>query len=576
MHRANLFYLIITILIWPFFNESNGQITNPRPWAEWEETDGVIVHQPNFYIENPSPIDLQIAEEWDRLYVDLIEGLVQEGVNIYYILDTNNRPEYHSGILDTMQLKYGIDIHDPKFHVVIGCRANYNRLTKWTRDHGPMNVYKNKVDSLYLYLFKDDNRGSGSIIRNYLNLRDTVFNENASSSLASDGGNYMVDGNKMGIIDFGYNAMLPEYQTKFGLDTVHQISHYLFHCDYYMKLVNEETIILTDRHPENYTYGSEPYSYEEDSVLLLNILSYLQEQVISQYGRPLKVYRICSPPSQKNDSLKLWYHTQYASYTNSIIVNNSVFVPQFDVLSYDSIALEMYKKAMPGYNIIPVYSRRGLVEGGAVHCLTNSVAAIDPIWIYHAWYNDTLQPETEYEIKTNVMTRSGVFELYTYYSKSPDGPFNRVPMQLNSGNEYRAFIPRDDNTDIIHYYIEVTSNSGKTITKPFVAPYSTYQLNIDEESNGLINKSYKASGHIKIFPNPAVDITHIEILSEKFGKSNTIIIKVFDLYGKIVKKQYTSFNEIIELNLKGLAAGQYFIIIQNEGGFFLSNKLIIR
>lgn len=575
MYRDILFYLIIATHLWPLFNESNGQITNPRPWAEWEETDGVIVHQPNFYIENPAPIDLQIAEEWDRLYVELIEGLMQEGVNIYYILDTNDRPEYHSGILDTMQLKYGIDIHDPKFHVVIGCRANYNRLTKWTRDHGPMNVYKNKVDSLYLYLFKDDNRGSGAIIRNYLNLRDTVFNENASSSLASDGGNYMVDGNKMGIIDFGYNAMLPEYQTKFGLDTVHQIPHYLNHCDYYMKLVNEETIILTDRHPDNYTYGSEPYSYEEDSALLLNILSYLQEQVISQYGRPLKVYRISSPPSQKNDSLKLWYYTQYASYTNSIIVNNSVFVPQFDVLTYDSIALETYRRAMPGYNIIPVYSRRGVVEGGAVHCLTNSVAAIDPIWIHHAWYSDTVQPKPEYEIEANVMTRSGVFELYTYYSKSPDGPFNRVPMLLDFDNEYRASIPRVDNADIIHYYLEVTSSSGKTIKKPFVAPDCTYQIIINEASNGVINKSYKASGHLKLFPNPAVDITHIEISSEEFRSSNAIIINVYDLYGKTVKKQHTIFKEIIKLNLSGLTAGEYFIMIQNDEGFFLSNKLII-
>ncbi len=64
-----------------------------------------------------------------------------------------------------------------------------------------MNVYKNQVDSLYLYLFHDDNRGSGAIISEYLNLNDTVFNEGASGGLASDGGNYMVDGNKMGIID---------------------------------------------------------------------------------------------------------------------------------------------------------------------------------------------------------------------------------------------------------------------------------------------------------------------------------------------------------------------------------------
>lgn len=408
----------------PYFNVY-GQISNPRAWAEWEETNGIIIHQPNFYVEeNPTPIDIQIAEEWDSLYVDLIRGFFEEGVNIYYILDTNDRPEYHSGIIDTIHLKYGIDINHPKFHIVYGCKANYNRLTKWTRDHGPMNVYKNQVDTLYFYLFNDDNRGAGAVIRDYLNLNDTVFNESASGGLSSDGGNYMVDGNKIGIIDYGPNAMLPEYSTKFGLDMVHGISHYLNHCDYYMKLVNEETILVADRLPENYIYGTEPYTYQEDSVIILNIISYLQEQVISQYGRPLKVYKIPTPPSQNNDSLKLWYYTQHASYTNSLIVNNSVFVPQFDVFWSDSIAIDIYEEAMPGYKIVPVYSRRGASEGGAVHCLTNSVASLEPIWVRHAWYNDTVNPQPEYEIESSIITRSGVSNASIYYATSPDGHFH--------------------------------------------------------------------------------------------------------------------------------------------------------
>lgn len=153
--RLILFSAVLTLCktISPVFS----QITAPRAWAEWEETDGIIIHQPNFYLQqDPSPVELMIAEEWDSLYLDLIRGLFAEGVKIYYILDTNDRPEYHSGILDTMNLKYGIDIQHPDFHIVIGCKANYSDLTKWTRDHGPMNVYKNRADSLYFYLFKDD------------------------------------------------------------------------------------------------------------------------------------------------------------------------------------------------------------------------------------------------------------------------------------------------------------------------------------------------------------------------------------------------------------------------------------
>lgn len=577
MNRNVFQYMMIILCYIPYFNVS-GQITNPRAWAEWEETDGIIIHQPNYYLEeDPAPIDIQIAEEWDSLYVDLIKGLFEEGVNIYYILDTNDRPEYHSGILDTIHLKYGINIQNPKFHIVYGCKENYNRLTKWTRDHGPMNVYKNQIDSLYFYLFKDDNMGAGAVIREYLGLNDTVFYENASGGLSSDGGNYMVDGNAMGIIDCGNNAMLTEYKTKFGLDTVHCISHYLNHCDYYMKLVNEETIIVADRLPENYTYGTEPFTYLEDSVIIVNIISYLQEQVISQYGRSLKIFKIPTPPSQKNDSLRLWYYTQHASYTNSLIVNSSVFVPQFDVYWNDSIAIDIYKKAMPGYTIVPVYSRRGAGEGGAVHCLTNSVASLDPIWISHAWFNDTVKPQFDYEIESSVMTKNGVSDVSIYYSTTTDGPFQQTPMELVSENVFRGNIPREDNTSKIYYYINAVSSSGKSVSKPFVAPQWTYEINIKEGSSGWISKTEKAFGHLEIYPNPATNYVKIDISKGSLKNGKILTLYLYDLFGRIIKKElYINNNNTIELQLASLASGKYFILIRDEDGSFLSNKFIVR
>ena len=386
LHNSSIFFILLLLLSTTVFS----QITNPRPWAEWEETNGVILHQPNFHVENPTQLENQIAEEWDRLYLELITGVLEEGVNIYYILDSNDRPEYHSSIIDTMHLKYGVDTANALFHVVYGCRSDYNRLSKWTRDNGPMNVYKNEVDSLYFFLFSDDNRGAGGVVRDFLNVPDTVFYQSPAGSSGSDGGNYMTDGNKMAIINGSSDAILPDIQGFYGLDTVHCLTDYLYHIDYYLKMVDEETLLAVRHSPDDYTYGSEPYTYEEDSVLLMNMLAYIQESIISQYGRPMKVYTLPAPPSINSDSLQLYYYTQYASYTNSLIVNNSVFVPQYDIQDKDNIALDVYRSAMPGYKIVPVYSRRAANEGGAVHCLTNSVASPEPILIRHAWYTDTV------------------------------------------------------------------------------------------------------------------------------------------------------------------------------------------
>jgi hypothetical protein len=122
----------------------------------------------------------------------------------------------------------------------------------------------------------------------------------------------------------------------------------------------------------------------------------------------MKVLRVPNPPSMRDDSLKLWWYTQYASYTNSLIVNKSVFVPQYNFPERDSTAIEIYKAAMPGYCIIPVFSRRGGTAGGAVHCLTNSVAASEPVYIMHIPYADTVDKASSYEIIATIVTRSGV------------------------------------------------------------------------------------------------------------------------------------------------------------------------
>lgn len=570
-------YLCILIFIFssikPFYSQHN-----PRAWAEWEETNGIILHQPNYYnLINPTPMDIQVAEEWDSLYITLISNCIEENVNVYYILDTNDRPEYHSAILDTLVSKYEINIDHPNFHIVYGSRENYGKLTKWTRDHGPMNVYQNQVDSLTFILFRDDNRGAGGIIRDYLNIKDTVYEDVNSAQQSSDGGNYMVDGNKIAIIDGGNFAKLPDCKRKFGLDTIHLIPHYLSHCDYYMKYVNEETVIVAKRLPHCYTLGTEPYNYKQDSIKISEIISDLQYQIVSQFGRPLNIFQIPTPPSMSDDSLKLWYHTQHASYTNSLIVNNMVFVPQFDVSWFDSLALETYQKAMPGYKIIPVYSRRGVVEGGAVHCLTNSVAAFDPIKITHEWFIDTVQPQQYYNIEALITTKDDVKQAKVYYAYVSEGPYETVKMNKVSNDLYKCSIPAGNNNCSIFYYINAISNSGKSISKPFVAPDWTFKIDIKEGSNGLNSNHSISLGTLHIYPNPSQGISKIAIPNDSFNHGELLSLFVYNLFGKIlIKRNITNTGNPIEFKSQMLPHGEYFILVCNRKGLFLSNKLVIK
>ncbi len=552
------------------------QFTNPRAWAEWEETDGIIIHQPNFYLqENPTPVELMVAEEWDSLYVDLLRGLSEEGVKVYYILDTNYEAEYCPGILDTMQVKYGIDVNDQKFHVVYGCKEDYPELNKWTRDHGPMNVYRNGADSLYFILFRDDYRGAGAVIRDYLGMPDTVFYDAISGSLASDGGNYIVDGYSAGIINDGPGAILPLIKDHFGLDTVYALTDYLPHADYYLKMLNEETLVISAQEPGNYTCGSEPFSYEEDSAILAGMVSFLQEQVVSQYGRPMKVYQVVNPPSVKDDSLQLLWYTEYASYTNSLIVNRSIFVPQFGIPASDSLAVSIYRQAMPGYRIVPVFSRRGAAAGGAVHCLTNSVASSEPVLIKHSWFYDTVAPAPSYEITANIMTRSGVKNAGVLWATSPAGPFLSVEMEQVSQDCYSGSIPRAEGVTDIYYYIAAESNSGRTGIKPMVAPDYTYHCVIRNAAPGWVSHPDKAPGSIKIYPNPATSIVTVDCSGLYPGNGIQLRLILYDLMGrKVMEKAVISQDGSFRLDVSALPPGQYFVVLVNDRGEFFSGKIV--
>lgn len=567
--------LLLLILLMPLTG-LYCQMTNPRAWAEWEVTDGVVIHQPNFYLkEEPSPVELLIAEEWDSLYVDLIRGLFEEGVKIYYILDTNNRPEYHSGIIDTMNLKYGIDIHHPDFHTVIGCKDQFARLTKWTRDHGPMNVFKNQTDSLYFFLFSDDAKGAGAVMRDYLGMPDTVFYQGGAGNIGSDGGNYIVDGHGMGIVNMGNGAVLPELKSYFGLDTVYALANYLEHADYYLKMVDEETLIISSHHPDDYIYGSEPYTYSQDSAVLSGLVAFFQEQVVSQYGRPMKVFSIPNPTSVCDDSLHLWWYTHYASYTNSLIVNRSVFVPQFNIPGHDSTALAIYRQAMPGYRIVPVFTRRGATAGGGVHCLTNSVVASDPVLIRHYCLNDTVDIAAGYDITARIMAAAGISEAFVHWSSDPQGPFQSVLMQNDSGEAFSGLIPYQTGMTDVYYYIAAVSEKGRSGIKPMVAPDHTFHFTIRGGAPGWISQAEKAPGRILIYPNPSSGIFNADLSHSGLDIRSDLTICLYDIMGKRHFYQKTGGKNEMVLFFGEMGKGTYFLVIRDIKGRFVLEEILI-
>lgn len=61
---------------------------------------------------------------------------------------------------------------------------------------------------------------------------------------------------------------------------------------------------------------------------------------------------------------------QAASYANFYIANGAVILPVFNDDKFDRQAIDTLKRAMPEYEIVPVYAREILLGGGNIHCIT--------------------------------------------------------------------------------------------------------------------------------------------------------------------------------------------------------------
>ena len=283
------------------------------------------------------------------------------------------------------------------------------------------------------------------------------------------GGNFMTDGYGMG---FSTQLMVNENNIDES-EFVDIISEYLNinnyhifdnpnessiqHMDCLAKLVNPETVIIKQV-PES----SPEYECIEDfaeSFFELNTF----------YNRNFRIYRILCPEINGG----VWETNPVAAYTNSLILNGKVLVPQYGI-SEDDQALEIYREAMPGYQVLgfdgaansPWYSE------DALHCRTMGVFDPDMIHISHRPIRTEELPNNDnIVIIAEVIDYSNfnsVLESVVVYWKysSEDGPFSEFTLELESDNMYTGTVPPLNSNSTIEYFITATNISSNSVSHP--------------------------------------------------------------------------------------------------------------
>ena len=282
-------------------------------------------------------------------------------------------------------------------------------------------------------------------------------------NLIHTGGNYMTDG--LGIststtLVWDENPTLDSAQIAqkvhdyLGINTYLVVPDptlpetYIEHIDCWGKYLAPDKILIRKVPPSHIHYAQ-----------LEATASYYASQ-ICLYGYPYHVYRVMTPGDQP--------------YTNSLILNNKVFVPLMNS-NYDDSAIIAYQDAMPGYEVLGINSLAAhpWISTDALHCRVMGIADIGQLYIHHVPVSGNQPAEYDYQLDADLIpcSDSAIYnDSVLIYYKVNNGAYMLKHMVNTTGHHYTGFIPKQPGGDTVKYYIYAADRSGRHAMARFTGP----------------------------------------------------------------------------------------------------------
>lgn len=289
--------------------------TNVVPFHEWDKTGFIVMSDDDYY---------GVAEDMKKT---IAENLPAETTLVVYTQSSSS--SYQKDLYD-----YYSEFR-PKDKVVVVEVPQSGSNDFWSRDNTPVPVWEDGklslVDAQYYYNFEPDDFFK-NMFASSLQAHDYFYE--GGNFMANSKGDCLVVNRKRsypgGVSDTG---AIPDelFETMYGCKTLLRFKHLkgIGHADEVVKFITDE-IVLTDT----------------------------EEYVEKLENAGFTVYLLPEP------------ELNYETYVNSLIVNDTVFVPVFGE-SNDQKALDVYKNLNLGYKVIPVDSRELSTQGqGSIHCIT--------------------------------------------------------------------------------------------------------------------------------------------------------------------------------------------------------------
>lgn len=298
------------------------------------------------------------------------------------------------------------------------------------------------------------------------------FNVNLfGMNLIETGGNYMSDG--IGIAASTdlvpeenpsiNNAQIAQLAEDYlGVNPYHIIDDplgdYIKHIDCWGKFLDVDKILISQVPESDPRY--------DDYEAVANFFA----EATSSWGNKYQVYRVFGPGG-----------TPATPYTNSLILNNKVFVPQSGS-QWDDEALETYEAAMPGYEIIGV-SYDGWLDTDALHCRTHEIADLGMLYIEHMPLLGNQPVASQYTLTANIKALSGQ-ALYPdsvkVYYRINQGSYQQMVMTNSGDASFTATLTGLAENDVVDYYIHAADQSNRSENHPYIGGFDPHQFIVGE------------------------------------------------------------------------------------------------
>ena len=401
-----------------------------------------------------------------------------------------------------------------------GCNMNnityYNMTTDsyWVRDYGPWYIFNDLtpaiVDNVYNRPRQNDN-----MVPYYMGQRLglTVYGMN----LTHTGGNMMEDGRGVGVSDElvlnennnDETNVLNKMRNYLGIDpyhiTIDPQGDYIAHVDCWGKLLAPDKILIAQL-PVGTTQYDE---YEQVAEFFAN--------TNCCWGYPYKVYRVYEPGG-----------STLAPYTNSLIVNNTVFVPLGSNTTHNNNALAVYQQAMPGYEIIGVTNNTShpWENTDALHCRTRGVMDFDMLFVDHRDVVFGEQPmQDSIAITSKFIAYSGealkADSLLIYYSID-NGAYRTAKMTATDNlYEYVGYIKGYHYGSSVDYYVFGADESGHRYTQPSYGALEPHHFTIEEGEETMSQIFTLSAGCNWWSTNLEITLADLEAALGNYGVSIT-------------------------------------------------------